>query len=132
MAKHKQLRLTVITSERQVLDEPAEAIVIPAHDGELGVLPDRAALMCELGIGQLRYESAGGSKRLFIDGGFGQVFQNRVTVLTSNALTPDQVTPEQIAAAERDSRAPGTTADAMASRLKAQRRAAAMERVRSG
>jgi F-type H+-transporting ATPase subunit epsilon len=105
MPEPKNIALTVITPERQVLEEPADAVVIPAHDGELGVLQDRAALMCELGIGQLRFTRAGQTRRLFIDGGFAQVFDNHVTVLTSQALPAEMVTSEVIAAAEKDAQA---------------------------
>jgi len=101
MPDAKKIDLVVITPERQVLEESSDAVVIPAHDGELGVLRDRAALMCELGIGQLRFTQAGRTSRLFIDGGFAQVYDNHVTVLTSRALPAEYVTAEVVAAAER-------------------------------
>jgi F-type H+-transporting ATPase subunit epsilon len=101
MADSKAISLAVITPERQVLEQTVEAVVLPAHDGELGVLRDRAALMCELGIGQLRYTDSGRTQRLFIDGGFAQVFDNHVIVLTSRALPAEQVTAEVVAAAGR-------------------------------
>lgn len=100
MAK-SELALTVITPEQQVLETPAESVVLPAHDGELGVLPQRAPLMCELGIGQLRYTQGAAGRRLFIDGGFAQVFGDRITVLTSRALPAEQVTPAVVAAEEQ-------------------------------
>lgn len=98
------LALTVITPEQQVLETPAESVVLPAHDGELGVLPQRAPLMCELGIGQLRYTQGATGRRLFIDGGFAQVFDDHVTVLTSRALPAEQVTPAVIASEEQQLR----------------------------
>ena len=101
MADSQPIDLLVITPERQVLEASADAVVIPAHDGELGVLRDRAPVLCELGIGQLRYTQAGVPRRVFIDGGFAQVIENHVTVLTSRALPADQITKEVVAAAER-------------------------------
>ncbi|MCK4340899.1 MAG: F0F1 ATP synthase subunit epsilon [Phycisphaerae bacterium] len=100
MAKTKQIDVVVITPERQVLEETVDEAVIPAHDGELGVLNLRAPLMCELGIGQLRYSQDGQSHRVFIDGGFAQVLDNRVTVLTSAALPAEYITAEMVDAAE--------------------------------
>lgn len=102
MADSQNIHVVVITPERQVLEETVDAVVLPAHDGELGVLRDRAALMCELGIGQFRYTQGGQTRRLFIDGGFAQVVDNRVTVLTARALPAEQVTAEVVAAAQRD------------------------------
>lgn len=106
MARTGVLSLTVITPEQQVLETSAEAVVVPAHDGELGVLNGRAPLMCELGIGQLRYTSGGKTRRLFIDGGFAQVFENRVTVLTNRSLPEEQVTREVIQQAEKAAAVP--------------------------
>lgn len=101
MADPTAIGVVVITPERQVVDETADAVVIPAHDGELGVLRDRAALMCELGIGQLRYTRAGQTQRVFIDGGFAQVLDNHVTLLTSRAIPADQIDADVIAQAEQ-------------------------------
>jgi F-type H+-transporting ATPase subunit epsilon len=101
MAKASSLELVVITPEKQVLAATVDSVIIPAHDGELGILRDRAPLMCELGIGQLRFTQGGQTRRLYIDGGFAQVLSNKVTVLTSNALSARQIKPETIAAVER-------------------------------
>lgn len=92
-----KLTVVVITPEREVLNAASESIVIPAHDGELGVLQDRAPLMCELGVGQLRYRADGREKRLMIDGGFAQVHDNKVTVLTNRAMPAEEITPVAIA-----------------------------------
>lgn len=100
MAKHKDIRLMVVTPERQVLDESVDSVVIPAHDGELGILRNRAALMCELGVGQLRYTAGSRTERLFIDGGFAQVHANEVTVLTERSCTPAEITEAMIAEAD--------------------------------
>lgn len=100
MAKRKELNLIVITPEQKLLDEKAVSAVIPAHDGELGILSGRASLMCELGTGHVRYESGGKSHRLLIDGGFAQVHDNNVTVLTSAAYRPEDITDQAIQQAE--------------------------------
>jgi F-type H+-transporting ATPase subunit epsilon len=92
----EDLKVAVITPQRRVLDTPAEAVVLPAHDGQLGVLRGRAALMCELGIGQLRYTRGGRAHRVFIDGGFAQVLDDKVTVLSTRAVPAEEVTPAMI------------------------------------
>jgi F-type H+-transporting ATPase subunit epsilon len=100
MAASKELKFVVVTPEKKVAEETAEAVVIPMHDGELGILPDRAALMCELGVGQMRYTKAGRTRRLYIDGGFAQVHENVVTVLTSRAVPAEEITDKMIVEAE--------------------------------
>jgi F-type H+-transporting ATPase subunit epsilon len=123
MAKDKILKFVVVTPEQQVVEEIADSIVIPAHDGELGILPDRAPLMCELGIGQMRYRKAGELRRLFIDGGFAQVYANNVTVLTEHAAPAEEITAEMIADAERAvSEAGSKTLEAVEARGLAARR----------
>ncbi len=98
MANGKSIHLVVITPERQVLEAQTASAVIPAHDGELGVLSQRAPLMCELGVGQLRYELDGRTHRVLIDGGFAQVHNDELTVLTNRAIPSDAVTDDLIAA----------------------------------
>jgi F-type H+-transporting ATPase subunit epsilon len=132
MPKAQSIELVVITPERQVLAEAADEVVIPAHDGELGVLNLRSPLMCELGIGQLRYLRDGQTNRLFIDGGFAQVLENRVTVLTGNALLASAVTADVVASAERAvAQHTGYEPDTCAARARAQQRLSALRRIRA-
>jgi F-type H+-transporting ATPase subunit epsilon len=79
------LQCTVVTPERAILDEAADHVVVPAHDGEIGILPGHARLLAKLGVGVLRVTSAGQTREMFVEGGFVQVAANRVTVLTDSA-----------------------------------------------
>jgi F-type H+-transporting ATPase subunit epsilon len=103
MAERRKMKLSVVTPERQVISESTDAlVVVPAHDGELGVLQGRAPLLYELGVGELRYQVKGQMHRYFIDGGFFQVVDDTITLLTERALTREEITLEVIGAAERD------------------------------
>lgn len=82
---------TVITPESTVLDSQATLAVIPAYDGEIGVLYNRAPMLCRLGVGVMRLETPAGPRRLFIDAGFAQVLDNKLTVLTDAALAPEKI-----------------------------------------
>lgn len=121
MAKSRDVHLVVITPEQQVVDAHADSVVIPAHDGELGILRDRAALMCELGVGQLRYTAGGQTKRLFVDGGFAQVNRNEVCVLTERACPPEAITDAMIAEAQATPRDAAGRAPRRVSALRALR-----------
>ncbi|MFO0973472.1 MAG: ATP synthase F1 subunit epsilon [Phycisphaerae bacterium] len=85
------LNCAIITPERQVFDGPVTAAVFAAHDGLIGVLHNRAPMLCELGIGELRLETPQGSMRFFIDGGFGQVAENQLSILTQKAVPADEL-----------------------------------------
>ncbi len=88
MAKTGTFQFSVVTPERTVLDCEASFVSFPAHDGEMGALFNRAPLVCMLGIGPLRVESPTGKHELFVDGGFAEVANNRLTVLTQQAADP--------------------------------------------
>lgn len=125
MVASKTLSVVVITPERQVVESPADSVVLPAHDGELGVLPRRAPLLCELGTGELRYRSGGEFVSLFVDGGFAQVVDNKVIVLSDFALLSEEVTTDALAGANEAALRPAATPE-LHERLK--RRAAALQR----
>jgi F-type H+-transporting ATPase subunit epsilon len=133
MAAAKQVDLVVITPERKVIETAVDAVVLPAHDGELGILAGRSPLVCELGIGQLRYTHGGQQCRMFIDGGFAQVLQNHVTVLTDAALAQEQVTPAVLSGAEQAAETvQGHDPETLRSRQRAQQRVRALRRLQVG
>jgi F-type H+-transporting ATPase subunit epsilon len=82
----KRLQCVVVTPERTVLDRPADYVAIPLYDGELGVLPGRAPLIGKLGCGDLRVLHGETTEHFYIDGGFAQVRENVVTLLTPLAV----------------------------------------------
>ena len=86
MAKSPTFQCSLITPERVVLDSPATFVAFPAHDGEMGILVDRAPIVCKLGIGPLRVETGEKKHLFFIDGGFAQMVDNRLTILTQQAI----------------------------------------------
>lgn len=85
-------RCVVVTPEQQTLDESITQAVLPAHDGLIGILTDRAPLLVKLGIGPLRIDLVGGQSRTyFIDGGIAQMKSNNLTILTHEATLPEQI-----------------------------------------
>ena len=86
MASGKQLQCVVVTPEKAVFDEPADMVILPMIDGELGVQPGRAALVGRLGRGQLRLKRGGETETYQLDGGFAQVRSDVVTVLTTRLV----------------------------------------------
>jgi F-type H+-transporting ATPase subunit epsilon len=98
MAKNDTFHCSVITPERAVLEAEATFVAFPAHDGEVGILPGRAPLLFKMGIGELRVESPEGNRNFFVDGGFAQMVENRLTLLTEQAKKIEEI---DRAAAER-------------------------------
>ena len=82
-------KVSVVTPEREVLAAEARFVALPAHDGEVGILTRRAPLLVQLGAGLLRVEEASGAKRvLFVAGGFAQMVDDKLTLLTEEARDP--------------------------------------------
>jgi F-type H+-transporting ATPase subunit epsilon len=82
----KTVKCVVVTPERAILDENADFVALPMYDGELGVLHGRAPLIGRLGFGDLRIQHGSSTQHYYLDGGFVQIRDNIVTVLTSRAV----------------------------------------------
>jgi F-type H+-transporting ATPase subunit epsilon len=80
-----EFRIEIATPERQVLKEMAESAQIPAKDGYLGVLPDHAALLSELGEGELAITHKGVVQKFQVAGGYVEIRDNHVRVLADVA-----------------------------------------------
>src|SRR5947209_19831934 len=87
----RTLQCVVVTPERAVLDEPVDFVALPMYDGELGVLPGRLPLIGRLGFGELRLSRSNRVERYYIDGGFTQVRDDVVTVLTARAIAAGDI-----------------------------------------
>ncbi|WP_169979221.1 ATP synthase F1 subunit epsilon [Tautonia rosea] len=89
--EHHGVRCLVVTPEATVLDDVAEFVALPLFDGELGVLPGRTPLIGRLGFGALRLRTGTLERRYFVDGGFAQVRDDVVTILTSRAMPVEKI-----------------------------------------
>jgi|GEM_PF-281437 len=80
-----KLHCVVVTPERALVDQESDSLVIPLFDGEMGILPNRAALVSKLGFGCLRIRNGSTDTIFFIEGGTVQISKNIVTLLTPRA-----------------------------------------------
>src|SRR5437660_8483234 len=129
-APHGTLQCVVVTPERAVLDEPADFVVLPLYDGELGVLPGRAPLIGRLGPGELRLRRGNATRHFFVDGGFAQVRSNIVTVLTPRAVRGEDIDSQAVARTlETPPVTTGNPEAQQAARAKTQQRARAQLRI---
>ena len=77
--------LEVATPERLLIREPVTEAQIPCASGMIGVLPDHAALLSELGTGDLSYTTSSGRRDMFLSGGWVQILNNQVRVIAERA-----------------------------------------------
>jgi F-type H+-transporting ATPase subunit epsilon len=85
MAKKQRLSVALITPEKTVFQDQADMVVIPAWDGEVGILRGHAPMMALLGTGIMRVTRNGAEERFRVSGGFMQVADNVVSVLSERA-----------------------------------------------
>jgi F-type H+-transporting ATPase subunit epsilon len=93
------LQCIVVTPETTILDTPADFVALPLFDGEAGIAPGRAPLIGRLGYGELRVRTGGDTRSYYVDGGFVQVANNVVSVLSNRAIPAAKV--DSTAAAEQ-------------------------------
>ena len=93
------LRCVIVTPETTVLDAPADFVALPLYDGELGVMQGHSPLVGRLGYGELRIRTGHDTSRFYVDGGFAQVADNVVSVLTNRSVPAEKIDKE--AALER-------------------------------
>ncbi len=85
------ISLRVVTPVRLVLEEQVDELTAPGPLGQLGILPDHAALMTTLDIGQLGYKKSGSNSVITLTGGYAEVLDNVVTVLANAAEFPAEI-----------------------------------------
>jgi F-type H+-transporting ATPase subunit epsilon len=87
-----QLHVRLVTPDRILVDEEADAIELPSKSGYLEVLYGHAPLLAELGVGEVRLHGvSGGDQNYFVVWGFVEVLPDRVTILAQNAIKPEEI-----------------------------------------
>lgn len=88
----KLLQLEVVAPDHQALSVEAKSVVVRTPEGEIGFLPNHAALIAALTPEIVRYvDKDNKNGYIFIGGGFVEVDNNHVIVLTPSAETADQI-----------------------------------------
>lgn len=126
-----QLQVIVVTPETTVREAVASFVALPLFDGEIGIAPAHSPMIGRLGYGEMRLEVAGKTERFYVDGGFVQVADNVVSVLTNRAIPAenlDAIAAEQMleSARQRPANSPELMAirDRMVTQARAQKRVA--------
>jgi F-type H+-transporting ATPase subunit epsilon len=90
-----QLRVRLVTPERVLFEAAASAVELPAKNGYMEVLFGAAPLMAELGAGDVTLhggpEGPETVSRYNVSWGFVEVLPDRVTILASDALKPEEI-----------------------------------------
>ena len=80
-----QLHLKIVTPEKMIFDEEVNMVTLPSSEGQLGILPHHANLMAKLVPGELRIKKGDKTDILAVGGGFLQMADNTLTIMTDLA-----------------------------------------------
>jgi F-type H+-transporting ATPase subunit epsilon len=87
-----QLHVRLVTPDRILIDEGADAVELPSKSGYMEVLYGHAPLLAELGVGEVRlHGGSAGDQTYFVVWGFVEVLPDRVTILAQNAIKPEEI-----------------------------------------
>ncbi len=83
-----KVALEIVSPERRILSREVDMVVIPAAEGEMGILPNHAPGIVQLRGGTVRlYEGPRVTDTFFVPGGFAEYTPERCTIL-ANAVVP--------------------------------------------
>lgn len=84
--------LKIISSDRLFYEGRCRKMIIPAPDGELGILPNHENMVIAVNVGDARMEIEEGVwTDVAVGAGFAEVVNNRVTILVDTAERPDEI-----------------------------------------
>jgi F-type H+-transporting ATPase subunit epsilon len=123
------LQCVVVTPERTELDVSAQSVTVPLFDGQMGILKGHSPLVGRLGFGLLRIRGASEVQSYFVEGGFVQVADNVVSILTDSLVSSGEINAQTAAEAMKTAlEMPTDQPDLAAARYKAIERARALAR----
>lgn len=122
------INLEIVSPEKLLLSKPVDMVVLPAAEGEMGVLVDHAPMIVLLRAGTIRlYQGNTVTEQLYVSGGFAEIRPLRVTVLANDATEVSE-----LSRADGQSRLSAAEADyAAASKTDMPALEAAMERMQA-
>ncbi|MDR1559950.1 MAG: ATP synthase F1 subunit epsilon [Clostridiales bacterium] len=88
----KRLSLKIITPLRLLYDEDVDMVILRGADGDMGILPGCESRAAVLGYGPLRIFNNGAEENeLAVMGGFAEILNDKVTVLSDAAEWPSEI-----------------------------------------
>ena len=86
-----QIHVSIVTPEDTTFEDDVDSVVVPMLDGERGILADHAPMIGRLGPGELRIKNQGSVERFYVDGGFVQIADNAVSILTGVSMPAAEI-----------------------------------------
>ena len=98
----KTFHVDVVSAEQEIFSGEAEMVVAPGEAGELGIMPEHAALLTRVKPGTVRIIRAGAEEEIiYVSGGMMEVQPDRVTVLADTSVRAHDLDEAKAMEAER-------------------------------
>jgi F-type H+-transporting ATPase subunit epsilon len=91
----------IVTQDKLLYEGPADIVIAPGTEGEMGILPHHAPLLTTLDIGVLRVRFEGEEQAFTIAGGILEIRPDEVTVLADVGERVDEIDEARAEAAKR-------------------------------
>ena len=80
-----QFKLEIVNPEKSfLLKDDVTEVIIPAYEGEMGILKDHISLISFLKPGLIKIFSKGAEDKFFVEDGIVEFKDNNLTILTSS------------------------------------------------
>src|SRR6201992_1875761 len=90
------VNLEIVSPDRLLLSRPVDMVVIPASEGDMGVLEGHSPAIVMLRGGVIAlYEGEQITDQMYVAGGFAEVTPERCTVLANEVLAPADLSREE-------------------------------------
>jgi len=89
------LTLEMTTPEKVALQGQADFVVLPAFEGEMGILPGHEAFLVQLMPGEVRVTENGEVRRFAVSGGFAEIKEDKIALFAETAELADQIDAER-------------------------------------
>ncbi len=95
---HGLFRVILLTPKAKLLDCRAGSLVVPAYDGQRGILRNHCPMLAKLTLGIMEVRQILDKPDSFyiLEGGFVRVTENHVTVLAYDAMTFEGMPAERV------------------------------------
>lgn len=99
----KTLQVDIVSAEQSIFSGEAEMVIVPGEAGELGILPEHAALLTRIKPGTLRIKIPGESREevIYVSGGMMEVQPHVVTVLADTSIRAENLDEAKVLEAKR-------------------------------
>jgi len=90
------IQFEIVTPEKTFLSETVDEVYYPGAKGETGVLTTHTAMVGAIETGVLTYKQSGNEVKLAIGGGFAEVKEDKLLVITDFVVAPESVKADEL------------------------------------